>query len=275
MPDRPPAPIHDRTRHELLRDLAALNQVFETLRGRLSQPPEEAASIDRMRRTIASQHVRIERLEHEAAAILSEITRLEDEVHGREQALAMLLGHVVGRLERMHGDAWSPQPIIGFRLWAMRSGSLWGARTKWERRHLAASCAGHGPGAPHADGRCGRLGCGIYATKDLAPLLEMHLQFDSHSYVAAAVELTGRVVEHERGYRAAHASVVAAYAVWPDRVLATIDPGQLDALFAACDRIPSAWCEPWDGDSPLPHLSQFLTTYAEEDTAWISEIRSA
>ncbi len=258
-----------------MRDLATLNELFDTLRDRLSTPPEEAPSIDRMRRTIANQQLRLERLEHEAAAVLSEITRLEDEVHGREQALALLLGHVVGRLERVHRDAWSPAPITGFRLWAMRSGALCGARTRWREPTFVATCATAGEGSPHADGRCGRLGCGVYATKELAPLLGMHLQVDSHSYVAAAVALSGRVVEHERGYRAETARVTAAYAVWPDRVLATSDPARLAALFEACDRIPSTWCEPWHGNSPLPHLTQFLTQHAEEDTAWISEIRSA
>lgn len=275
MPDSPPTPLAPSTRRRLLEDLTALNRMFDTLRGRLTDPPEETASIERMRRTIASQQVRLERLEHEAAAILSEITRLEDEVYGREQALAMLLGHVVDRFERRHRDAWSPVPLLGYRLWAMRNGKLFGARAQWPQPAFVATCSSHGEGAPHADARCGRLGCGIYVTKDLAPLVNMHLQFDSHSYVAAVVALAGRVVEHERGYRGARARVTAAYAVWPDRVLATVDAAQLEALFAACDRVPSTWCEPWNGDSPLPDLTTFLTQHAKEDVAWISETKSA
>ena len=275
MPDRPPASIEPRTRAKLLRDLASLNRLFESLRDRLSTPPEETPTIERMRRTIASQQLRLERLEHEASAILAEITRLEDEVHGREQALALLLGHVVGRLERIHEDAWSPVPITGFRLWAMRSGGLVGPRTRWTKPEFTASCAAHGLGAPHADERCGRLGCGVYATKELAPLLDMHVQAESHSYVAAAVALSGRVVEHERGYRAAAATVTAAYAVWPDRTMATTEAERLGALFAACDRIPSTWCEARSQASPLHDLTDFLTNYAEEETTWISAIRSA
>lgn len=275
MPDSAPAPLEPRTRRRLLDDLTTLNRTFDALRDRLVDVPEEAAPIERMRRTIASQHVRIERLEHEAAAILSEITRLEDEVDGRERALVMLLGHVVERLERRHRDAWSPVPLLGYRLWAMRNGKLFGARSHWPRPEFVATCDSHGEGAPHTDARCGRLGCGVYLTKELAPLIDLHLQHHSHSYVAAVVALSGRVVEHERGYRGAQARVAAAYAVWPDRVMATADPARITALFSACDRIPSAWCEPWHNDSPLADLTRFLTRHAKEDMSWISETKSA
>lgn len=267
MADQSPAPVATSPRADVQRRLTELMARFRSLSGRSTEPPDEAPSIVRMQRTIASQQVRLERLEHEAAAVLAEIARLEDEVHGREQALAMLLGHVVGRMERMHRDAWSPTPIVGYRLWAMRNGELHGARRHWTQPAFAAMCATHGEGAPHADERCGRLGCGVYATKELEPLLAMHVQPESHSYVAAAVALTGRVVEHERGYRAAAARVTAAFAVWPDRVLATTDGFRLAALFSGCDRIPSAWCEPWHGDSPFPHLIDYLTNQEEE--SWI------
>lgn len=275
MADLSPTPATATTRAELRRDLERLHRRFAGLRHRLSAPPEEAPAIDRMRRTIDGQRLRLERLEHEVAAVLAEIDRLEDEVRGREQALTLLLGHVVGRLERLHRDAWSPTPIAAYRLWAMRAGRLVGARNRWVRPEYVATCATHGEGAPHADGRCGRLGCGIYATKELAPLLAMHVQPDSHSYVAAVVAFTGRVVEHEQGYRGERAEVTAAFAVWPDRVLATVDAERIAALFTACDRLPSDWCEPWRADSPFPHLIEFLTQHAEEEPAWISETRSA
>ncbi len=267
MADQSPAPVATGPRADVQRRLRELIDRFGWLSERSTEPPDEASSIERMQRTIASQQVRLERLEHEAAAVLAEIARLEDEVHGRERALALLLGHVVGRMERMHRDAWSPTPIVGYRLWAMRNGELHGARRRWKKPVFVATCATHGEGAPHADERCGRLGCGVYATKALEPLLAMHVQPDSHSYAAAAVALTGRVVEHERGYRAAAAQVTAAYAVWPDRVMATTDGFRLAALFSACDRIPSAWCEPWSGDSPFPELIEYLTNQLEE--SWI------
>lgn len=265
----PPTP-RERTREDVRRQIGELSREFQSQRGRLSEPPAEAKTIDRMHRTISAATIRLERLEHEAAAILAEITRLEDEVHGREKALALLLGTVVERIGHSFRDAWSPVPVLGYRLWAMRRGRLEGARNHWRLPSYVASCSAYGGETPHSDGRCGRLGCGVYATKSLGGLLDMHVDAASHSYVAALVALTGKVVEHEHGYRAAAASVTAAYAVWPDRVMATADMERITALFAACDRIPSAWCVPRrEKSSPLPDLTQFLTTRAEEEAAWI------
>ncbi len=236
----------------------------------MSELPEEGATIDRMRKNIAAQRIRVERLEHEVAALIAEISRAEEEVAGREKGLALLLGTVVNRLEHMYSDAWSPVPVLGYRLWAMREGSLHGARTVWREPRFTATCGDAPNGVPHSDGRCGRLGCGIYATKELQPLLEMHVAAGSHSYVVALVALSGKVVEHERGYRAETADVAAAYAVWPDRVMAATEPERIAALFSACDRIPSSWCELRFGEpDPVPAVIEYLTKRAEEETAWI------
>lgn len=266
----PPAPLEPAARDELLRSIGDLSRRFESFRTRLPILPEETEKIDRMRRTIASKRVQLDRLENEAQELIAEVVRLEDELHGREKALALLLGTVVHRIEHSLRDAWSPVPLLGYRLWAMRGGRLHGARTLWTEPSFVATCASHDGEVPHADGRCGRLGCGIYATKALQPLINLHLEAGSHSYVAALVALSGRIVEHENGYRASHARVAAAYAVWPDRVLATADEARLRALFAACDRIPSDWCESWPtGPSPLPKLIEHLTTHAEKEMTWI------
>ena len=270
MPQVPSASTEPPGRNELQRQIRTLNRKFTIQRDRLASTPADAGRIDRMHRTIAAQRLRLERLEHEAAAVVAEITRLEDELHGRETALALLLGTVVERIELATCDAWSPVPILGYRLWAMRRGGLHGARARWTEPAFTATCAAHGGAAPHSDGRCGRLGCGVYATKHLDDLLRMHVEPESHSYVAALVALTGTVVEHERGYRAAAARVVAAYAVWPDRVVATSDVEKITAIFEACDRIPSRWCRPWpDEKSPIPDLTHYLTKRAKEEAAWI------
>ncbi len=265
-----PSPPEPTSPEELRRRLADLSKEFASQRRRLGAPPDEAATIDRMHRTIASHRVRLERLEHEAAAILSEITRLEDELHGREKALALLLGTVVERIGQTFRDAWSPVPVLGYRLWSMRRGALHGARTCWPEPTFTATCSAFNGAAPHTDGRCGRLGCGVYATKELPSLVSMHIDAESHSYVAALVALTGTVVEHERGYRAETAQVVAAYAVWPDRVLATHDPRQIATIFAGCDRVPSEWCGPWPHErTPVPDLVHYLRQRAKEEAAWI------
>lgn len=276
MAGAPSAPIGSDGRAELRRRIVELTRRFDELRSRHGQVLHEAGTVERMRKRIAGQRIRLERLEHEAAAVLAEIARQEEEITGREKALALLLGALVAQLERVHADAWSPVPVTGYRLWAMHDGALHGARTVWREPRFSATCGGVREGVPHSDGRCGRLGCGVYATKELAPLLEMHVTADSHSFVAALVALSGMAVEHERGYRARDAEVIAAYAVWPDRVMATTDPARLRALFRACDRLPADWCELRVGTlDPLPALTEFLTKRSEEKAAWISAPRSA
>ena len=266
----PSAPSGSDNRLELRKQIADLTRRFNEHRRSPDDGPDEATTIDRMRRRIAAQRLRLERLEHEVAAMLGEIARQEEEIAGREKALALLLGTVVTRLERAHADAWSPVPVLGYRLWAMHNGSLHGARTVWSEPTFSATCAGDPTGVPHSDGRCGRLGCGVYASKELAPLLEMHVAPQSNSYVAALVALSGKVVEHRRGYRAQTAGVVAVCAVWPDRVLASDEPKRIAALFRACDRLPSDWCELRIGDAdPRPAITEYLTARAEEEAAWI------
>jgi hypothetical protein len=266
----PSAPAGNDSRAELRRRIAELNRRFDEQRRSSVEAPDETATIDRMRKRIAAQRIRLERLEHEAAALLAEIARHEEEIAGREKALALLLGTVVTRWDRAHAPAWSPVPVLGYRLWAMHEGALHGARSVWRKPSFSATCAGDPTEVPHSDGKCGRLGCGVYATKEVAPLLEMHVTAESHSYVAAVVALTGKVVEHERGYRAQTADVVAVYAVWPDRVMTSSQPERIGTLFRACDRIPSDWCELRFGDlDPRPALTTYLTARAQEETTWI------
>jgi hypothetical protein len=270
VPSTSMAPVAPSAPEDVQLQIRRLVREFEELESRLGEPPEETASIERMQRRIASQRLQLERLEHEVQALVGQICTLEDEIHGREQALAMLLGHVLDRIDRATRDAWSPVPVLGFRLWAMHGGRLQGARNVWTEPSYTAICTAHDGNAPHSDGRCGRLGCGVYATKTLDPLVELHLGAISHSYVAAVVALSGKVVEHERGYRAQRARVVAAYAVWPDRVMATDTPGRIEALFTACDRVPGDWCDPRPGKAnPLPQLIEYLNERAEEESAWI------
>jgi hypothetical protein len=64
-------------------------------------------------------------------------------------------------------------PVTGYRLWTLRPDGLYGAKQHWSTASLDATCLIYGAGGeiPHTDGRCGRLGCGVYAAKHLEPLL--------------------------------------------------------------------------------------------------------
>ena len=104
---------------------------------------------------------------------------------------------------------WSPTPILGFRAWAVGT-RLEGARRPWTTPSYEAGCVTRGKErfdemVPHTDGSCGRPPCGIYSTKEPEPLLH---EFRSHRMAYGVVAMSGRVVEHDRGYRARRATAV-------------------------------------------------------------------
>jgi hypothetical protein len=140
--------------------------------------------------------------------------------------------------------AWSPAPIIGFRHWTIDLDSLRGATgTRWHTPVLSARCRRSGDrttAVPHTSGECGPQGCGIYAAKDPGPL-RIHLRPQAWpiannrlmmSAAFGAVALTGRVIEHDHGYRAAHAGAVGMVVVTQVWLSVHTDPAGVAFLFA-------------------------------------------
>lgn len=230
-------------------------------------PPE----VERMQLAIQRRQNRVDHLKAQIQTMVEEVARIEAEIAGCRKGHQALLADTIDRVRRHHGEGWSPFPVTGFRIWGWRQGALHGAWQPWRTTSKTATCSRSDEEVPHSDGRCGRLGCGIYATKELRPLLEDHTTPNDHGYLAAMVELTGKVVEHERGYRAARAEVVAGVLVGRSTVLASDDAHVLDDLFrdpdAAMDRLglprtATAWEE----------IEGFLTTRRHP---WTSDSRSA
>jgi hypothetical protein len=135
-------------------------------------------------------------------------------------------------------EFWSPRPVLGFRFWDMR-GRLHGAWRAWDHPCREARCITgrterDDGDVPHTDGRCGHPPCGIYAFKEPAQLLgAFELPEGSRRYVYGLVALSGKVVEHERGYRARRAAVVAAVVVGRGRLVRVEGLERLQNLFAA------------------------------------------
>ena len=186
---------------------------------------------------------------------------LSDEIDGREQSLELLLSDVIRRIGRLVEDAWSPVPVLGFRMWTLRSTGLHGAKITWSEPAIRAECLTTGDrlDLPHVDGRCGRLGCGVYATKELRPLLTAHLRPQSHGYAVGLVALNGRVVEHEFGYRAERAQISALVGVGIDAYLETDDPERI----AAVCRTPEYEIASF-GDTKPPGVIARLERYLED-----------
>ena len=190
-------------------------------------PPE----LDRLELAVGRRQAKVDHLRAQVASLLDEVSLLEAEIAGCRKGYEALLADTVERIKRDQQEGWSPFPVIGFRLWGWRDGALHGAWQPWKTTSKTATCGRGNTEVPHSDGRCGRLGCGIYATKDLPALLEEHTRPNDHGYLAGMVELTGKVVEHENGYRAARAEVVAGVLVGAGRILSTSDPTDLDEVF--------------------------------------------
>ena len=128
-------------------------------------------------------------------------------------------------------EMWSPQPVIGFRYWKIDLDGLRGIRGhRWDGPAMTARCRPRQgtivPGEiPHTAGECGRPPCGIYALRDPRDLVTSYGRDSAWSRLVVperpllepgafgAVALTGRVVEHERGYRAVRAEVIGLVVV--------------------------------------------------------------
>lgn len=144
------------------------------------------------------------------------------------------LGAATGRVlvvER-HG-----RPVFAYRAWVVSAGRMRGVLTEWPVPTVEARCVDPvrrtGPDAddvPHVDAACGPAPCGIYAAK-AADAMAATLPADGRA-VVGVVALFGKVVEHERGYRAAAATAVAALVVGRDEVIPFAGV-EVDELFLA------------------------------------------
>jgi hypothetical protein len=193
-------------------------------------PPQIAGlelAIDRRQNRAAHLETQIEELR-------AEVDRLRQEIAGFAKGLEALLSEEIERIRESYAEAWSPTAVLGFRLWSLEDDRLEGARIHWSQPHLEARCASTDSNpdeVPHSDGRCGRLGCGIYAAKEITPLLRELTLPTSRNFVAGLVALSGKVVEHDRGYRGAVADVVAVAVVGHAQILFSDDPELIARLF--------------------------------------------
>jgi hypothetical protein len=89
---------------------------------------------------------------------------------------------------------WSPNPVAGWRGWDWDGTTLRGMWQEWPTSRLSAGCTFGCERPPGWD-----CTCGVYAT--------IHRSRVCSFKVVGRVELTGRVIEHEHGYRAEHARI--------------------------------------------------------------------
>jgi hypothetical protein len=215
------------------RRLDALNAIVRRYQNRYGEL-EGMADLAKARSAIAARHRRLGRLAEEHERIGKQMHALTSEVERIERWMEFCLEDVVARAKEVHAEGWSPSPVLGFRIWAVRSEGLFGVKMAWHSRRMKATCltTRGGDEIPHTDGRCGRLGCGIYAAKSVDPL---YREFDIAGIGDVAlglVALKGKVVEHDSGYRGAEAEVIALAASTGKHLLLTANGDRIDEVFA-------------------------------------------
>lgn len=194
---------------------------------------EPDPDVGRLEQQLARRTSRIAVLSDRLDEILDELTRLDDERAGVLSAMELVLTDQLERVTEAHGEAWSPWPVFGFRIWGVTNRGLVGMFERWKSPAKEARCSKLAPNrdVPHTDGRCGEPRCGIYATR--TPEMAMGGIPSEGGWAIGLVALSGKVVEHERGYRAQRAQVRAIVVSHEGRVLAAEEPRLVDLAFRA------------------------------------------
>jgi len=178
---------------------------------------------------------RLDDLERQVAAAAAELDAVGKEIAGSRTAGALLIEDILDRVRQENDERWSPTPFRGFRVWRIESGGIWGNQMCWPEPRLESRCLRSVPGddIPHSLLRCGPPACGVYAVKDLEFFPAGVAGCEMRNMAIGVVTLAGKVVEHELGYRAQRASVVALAIHSGGRRVVTDRASEIEALFRA------------------------------------------
>lgn len=168
-------------------------------------------SIGRRRMRAASLTRRLDELLDQIGEVRAELAAIEIEIDRSRQAGALLIEEILDQVQVEMGEAWSPDPIRGFRVWRIEDDRVMGNQVHWDSPTLESECLREIPGEdlPHAMDRCGPPACGIYTVKDLDMFPTDVARGMVHNSVVGVVAMYGKVVEHSDGYRSQKATAVA------------------------------------------------------------------
>lgn len=250
-----------------------LRQEWERLRlkyGVADSPPELEGLLRNQRRRQANLRDLRDRLRR----IQREIDVLETEVAGVEKTLRYFLNDVIHRIRLEHGPSWSPDPVLGFRVWQLEESGFHGYRQHWKHRSLTALCGSSNDqeDVPHTEGQCSSPPCGIYAAKEIGEILDAHSAIAVERIAVGLVAMTGKVVEHERGYRAKEVTVLSLALLREGQLHLTDDPDEVELLFQGIG-LSGEWntASNHAGGKPLARIIEYMNQQREEKTKWISE----
>jgi hypothetical protein len=231
--------------------------------------------VESLQRSIQRRHLkasalrrRFEELHDEMTLVEAELKAVEAEIRGSRKAGALLCEQIVDKVRDKESEGWSPTPILGFRLWRLTPRGMHGVKVAWQTPTLTARCMNSvvGDDIPHSGRRCGPPACGIYATKDL-DMLRAELKVDaSDGFAIGVVTLTGKVIEHQHGYRGAEATAVAVVARDKGLHLASDQPEVIGALFA--DHTTTLRDHGAPGRHGAANADRYLNEWKERNEKW-------
>lgn len=231
---------------------------------------EPDPDVERLERQVARRTSRIGVLSDQLDDILDELTRLDDERAGLLAALELMLTEQLDSIIDAVDEAWSPWPILAFRMWGVTNRGLVGMFEPWRAPTKEASCSklSANPDVPHTDNRCSQPQCGIYATH--SPERAMSGVPSVGGWAIGLVALSGKVVEHEDGFRAQRAEAKAVVVNHDGRTLCAEEPRLVDLAFRATVATTALLGRPTD-EWPHERIAATLRA-AERRTTWTSDV---
>lgn len=225
-------------------------------------------SMRRRRVRSAALSRRLQELETMVAEARHELSAVASEIEGTRRAGALLIEDVLDQVQAEMGEAWSPRPVHGYRVWRIEDNAVMGNQVHWESPALESKCLREIPGEdlPHSVDRCGPPACGIYAVKDLEMFPPEVSRGAIHHSVVGVVAMSGKVIEHESGYRSQRATAVAVSVNDGRRRLMTDEAEIIESLFADPHEV-MADATPAQRDEESP-TREFLASIRERQEQW-------
>lgn len=262
--------------------------------------PGDAPAVGRIRQRLEERAAEVAGLRAELRRLEEEASRIEAEVAIHQRALVAALRDVLavavpaatdsspraasGAAARKDRESeepveleemWSPTAVLGFRAWAIEPDGLHGAWERWATPSLEARCAaGIGGRIPHTDGSCAEVayGCGIYAAKTPGAMTRKLRRLKRLDTVVGLTGLEGKVVEHDRGYRAERATVLAVAMVERGRLRLVAEPEDVVPVFEAPSAVPllGTLVVPADDAALRAEIRRFMKEQHRRYATWTS-----
>jgi hypothetical protein len=201
-----------------------LREKYDLLRRRLRRT-DGTDDIERLDVAIARRRARVRHLDEQIDALDAERERLKGEIVGCLHGAEALLIDLVDRLESLDGPCWAPTPIVGYSRFDVVDGALDDGDHTWDEWTLRPACPDGRLSPPHENGACRDGACGVLVWKALDQLPDV-----SGAKLAALVEVSvsGRIVEHDLGYRGEFGRITALIAFDGGRWFRTRDTDQIE-----------------------------------------------